>query len=88
MRLTSIICDFEQAAIHAMQDAFPTVRIKGCFFHLAQNMHRFSLGLSNHYKTDSDFALWAFAFIPLEKMDEYLDTLAAVLPDELIAMFH
>ena len=32
LRPVSIICDFEQAAIHAFQDAFPTVRIKGCFF--------------------------------------------------------
>ena len=30
----------------------------------------------------------ALAFVPLEKMDEYMDTLAAVLPDELIALFH
>ena len=95
MRPVSIICDFEQAAIHAFQDAFPTVRIKGCFFHLAQNMHTHlvSLGLSNLYKTDSDFALWAkmiiaLAFVPLEKMDEYMDTLAAGLPDELIPLFH
>ncbi|XP_068227468.1 uncharacterized protein [Palaemon carinicauda] len=77
LRPVSIIWDFEQAAIHAFKDAFPTVEIKGCFFHLAQNMHRHlvSLGLSNLYKNDSDFALWAkmiiaLAFVPLEKMDE------------------
>ena len=55
--------------------------------------HLVSLGLSNLYKTDSDFALWAkmiiaLAFVPLEKMDEYMDTQAAGLLDELITLFH
>ena len=30
----------------------------------------------------------ALTFVPLEKIDEYMDTLAAVLPDELIALFY
>ena len=55
--------------------------------------HLISLRLWNRYKTNFDFALWAkmiiaLAFVPLQKMDEYMDALAAVLPDELVALCH
>ena len=31
----SIVCDFEQAAHSAINETFPDVQIKGCFFHSA-----------------------------------------------------
>ena len=87
---SSIVCDFEKAAHSAMKETFPDVQVKGCFFHLAQNMqkHLTSLGFTNLYNTDPDFALKAkmiiaIAFVPLNKVDEYVDALATELSQEL-----
>ena len=82
----SIICDFEIAAFLAIKENFPHVEVKGCFFHLSQNMqkHIASLGLSSRYNNDSQFSLkvnmiLALAFVPVEHIDSYID----VLSDEL-----
>lgn len=90
LKPSSIVCDFEQAAHSAMKEAFPDVQIKGCFFHLAQNMqkHLARQGFISLYNTDPDFALKAkmiiaTAFVPLDKIDEYLDALSTELPQEL-----
>jgi len=60
------------------------------FFHLAQNMqkHLARLGFTSLYNTDPNFALKAkmiiaLAFVPLNKIDEYLDALATDLQQEL-----
>ena len=64
-------------------------KIKGCFFHLAQNMqkHLARIGFTSLYNTDPDFALKAtiiaIAIVPLNKIDEYLDAVATELPQEL-----
>ena len=63
---------------------------KDVFFHLAQNMQKqlARMGFTSLYNTDPDFALKAkliiaIAFVPLNKIDEYLDAVATELPQEL-----
>lgn len=86
----SIICDYEYAAFSAMKDCFPEVNVKGCFFHLAQNMkkHLAQIGVISQYNNDAEFALrakmvTALAFVPIADLDEYIDALANDLPVEL-----
>ncbi len=47
------------AAIGAIQSEFPQASIKGCFYHLAQNIYRRvqSEGLQERYANDANFAL-------------------------------
>ena len=54
-----IIVDFEKAAINSFMQYFPHTTIKGCFFHLTQNIWRKTqeLGLQARYQQDSEFAL-------------------------------
>ena len=85
----SVVCDYEQAAILAMQESFPGINIKGCFFHLSQNFQRktASAGYATLYQTDSDFALkakmlLAIAFVPIDRIDEYFDVILEQLSDE------
>ncbi|XP_031340835.1 uncharacterized protein LOC116168947 isoform X2 [Photinus pyralis] len=86
----SIFCDYESAALLAMRECFPNVSVKGCFFHLAKNMRKklADLNLIQTYNTDAEFALKAkmviaISFVPLDHLDEALDSLADVLPPEL-----
>lgn len=57
----AINCDFEQAAIAAMEENFPRTQIYGCFFHLSQNLqkHLAEIGLMQMYRNDPDFELQA-----------------------------
>ncbi|KAB0793284.1 hypothetical protein PPYR_12904 [Photinus pyralis] len=86
----SIACDFENAAISAMKHCFPRAEIRGCFFHLVQNMHKklSHLGLMQRYRIEADFALaakmvTALPFVPHQHLDEAIDMLANELPPEL-----
>ena len=65
---TTIMVDFEKAAINVLEDQFISV-ISGCFFYLSQNLCRQiqSKGLTTQY--DEEFAvqmrmLAALAFVP------------------------
>ena len=67
---TTIMVDFEKAAINALQDQFISV-ISRCFFHLSQNLYLQiqSKGLTSQYMDDEEFAvqmimLAALAFVP------------------------
>lgn len=91
----SIICDYELAAFSAMKEIFPDVEIKGCFFHLSQNMqkHIGTLGLTNLYNNNIDFCLnakmiLALAFVPIERIDDYLDSLSENLSEEHIPLLN
>ncbi|CAG8836736.1 15411_t:CDS:1, partial [Gigaspora margarita] len=71
LRPSTIITDFEIAAINAFRDAFPDVTNKGCFFHFAQSGWRKvqESGLSVQYSTDNHLnlkicQLFALAFLP------------------------
>ena len=37
---TELLIDYERAAMNAFVDVFPDADVKGCFFHLAQNVYR------------------------------------------------
>ena len=68
---TDILFDFEQAAFNAAQGEFPGVDVKGCFFHLCQNVWKKiqQNGLAQLYQDDDDFSILmrsitALAFVP------------------------
>lgn len=86
----AIYCDFEVANFKSVQEHFPDAEIRGCFFHLAQNLHKrlTSFGFSTQYNNDADFALKAkmisaLAFVPMGYMTEAMENLADELPHEL-----
>ncbi|XP_064117591.1 uncharacterized protein LOC135223014 [Macrobrachium nipponense] len=90
-----ISCDFEQAAISAMEECFPGVVIQGCFFHLAHNVHKQlkQIGLRVLYNNDSEFALKAkmivaLCFMPIPHLDTYIDALSEDLPQELQSLIN
>ncbi|XP_022171031.1 uncharacterized protein LOC111034225 [Myzus persicae] len=67
----SMMFDFEKAAMNASKYVFPSINIKGCFFHLTQSIWRHvqSNGLQVRYTNDSNFALElrklaALAYVP------------------------
>lgn len=85
LRPTTIMVDFERAAINAIQEEFPDVRIRGCFFHFTQCLWRNmqGAGLQQIYTEDANFALHlrqlaALAFVPEENVvatfEELLDS--------------
>ena len=56
---THMIMDFELAAISSFELEWPLTNVKGCFFHLTQNLWRKiqSLGLQSDYMNDQDLAI-------------------------------
>ncbi|XP_050706630.1 uncharacterized protein LOC126992005 [Eriocheir sinensis] len=96
---STILLDFELAAINAFKNEFPLARVSGCFFHLNQSVIRKvnELGLKVRYETDRDFAMTvkslpALAFVPIDEVPEVFEELGAAFPDEaecndLIAYF-
>ena len=78
----TIVLDFEQGAINAFRSRFPEASIKGCFFHLCQNVYKHvqSNGLQERYRQDADFALSirmipALAFVPPGDVINYYEHL-------------
>ena len=68
---TDMLFDFEQAAFNAARATFPGIEVKGCFFHLCQNIWSRvqKNGLEPLYEADDDFAILmrsisALAFVP------------------------
>ena len=55
---TSIMIDFEKAAMNSLENNF-NASISGCFFHLAQSVYRKiqDEGLTTNYQMDKEFAL-------------------------------
>ncbi|XP_068226305.1 uncharacterized protein [Palaemon carinicauda] len=90
-----INCDFEQAAFTAIKDSFPNVEIRGCLFHLSQNLLKqlSDFGLRNLYNTNPDIALYAkmitaLCFVLVVDLDTSIDSLAGNLPEELIPILN
>jgi hypothetical protein len=80
---TSMLLDFEQAAIRAATHSFPNATISGCFFHLSSNIWKNiqSLGLQQHYNDDPEFALQmrmlpALAFLPPDQVVQVFEMLS------------
>ena len=56
---THMIMDFELAVINGFEVEWPLTTVKGCFFHLTQNLWRKiqAIGLQSDYMHDEDLAL-------------------------------
>ena len=56
---TQMIMDFEKAAINSFEQVWPDTFIKGCVFHLTQNVWRKvqSEGLQSEYNQDEELAI-------------------------------
>ena len=87
---STIIMDFEKSAINAFSDAFPTSQIRGCFFHLTQNIYRQfqKLGLQQRYQEDQQLAhqvklLSSLAFVPCRDVIKRFCQVLKMLPPEL-----
>ena len=54
-----LLMDFEKAAANAFSHFWPKTLVKGCFFHLTQNIFRKiqAEGLQHEYQHNEDFAL-------------------------------
>lgn len=73
---TTLMCDFETAAIRAFEQEFPGLVMTGCFFHLGQCCWRKcqQLRLVTFYAEEDDlFASWlrclpALAFVPTDQV--------------------
>ena len=84
-----LIVDFELAAINSFSLNFPGTQIKGCFFHLTQNLWRKiqELGLKARYQQDPSFALQvrlipSLAFATPTDVPDLFSHLFATLPPE------
>ena len=84
-----LIVDFELAAINSFSLNFPGTQIKGCFFHLTQNLWRKiqELGLKARYQQDPSFALQvrmipSLAFATPTDVPDLFSQLFATLPPE------
>ena len=85
---TVILTDFESAAMGAFRARFPTARITGCYFHLAQSILRKvnEVGLKRDYETRDDIriavrCLAALSHVPVDDVPEAFDVLAESMPD-------
>ena len=60
----SVLVDYERAAVNALQNAFPQTNVKGCFFHLSQNIYRKvqSNGLQEQYASDVEVNLHMYTY--------------------------
>ena len=99
MRVTTLVMDYESAAIAAANETFPTAHVQGCFFHLSQCVWRKiqSLGLTNAYVENEEVrtfakALCALAFLPeqmvpeaFEQMEERLER--SEVADSLLELY-
>lgn len=84
---STIMVDFEKAAINSALEVFPDVTVKGCFYHLTQNVYRKiqQCGLQQQYQSDSDFAhhlkmLPALAFVPTDSVVSVFEELSEAMP--------
>ncbi|XP_018493957.1 uncharacterized protein LOC108863821 [Galendromus occidentalis] len=86
-----IHCNFELAAINGLLEVFPEANIAGCYFRLRmQNCRKqiVSEGLIPEYNNDSEFASQARmipsqAFVPIEDIEDALETMTDYLPESL-----
>ena len=87
----SVLVDYERAAVNALQNAFPQTNVKGCFFHLSQNIYRKvqSNGLQEQYGSDADVNLHirmiaALAFVKEDEVEDAFETLQDNITPEVV----
>ena len=83
------IVDFENAMLTALQETFPRSLIKGCFFHLSQNVKKkaYELGLKREYDSDINLrmkirSLLSLALIPPEDVFELFELVTGQFPND------
>ena len=86
----SVLVDFEQAAINAFHAVFPNSTLKGCFYHLSQNIYRKvqAEGLQERYASDEGISqttrmLAALVFVPTNRVVDTFEILQQQVPPEL-----
>jgi len=97
---SSILVDFEKAAMNTFSAAYTTATLRGCYFHLCQIvMGKVSgIGLKAEYENNEDTrtfirCLPALAFVPPQNVPEAFDLLADSMPqcidriDEAVTYF-
>ena len=84
-----INCNFEMADSNSLKMHFPSVEIRGCFFHLTQNMkkHVLALGYSQQYRNNAEVNLrckmvCTLAFIPIDDIEDAILQLSHQLSDD------
>jgi hypothetical protein len=89
LRPSTILTDFEKAAIDASHEEFSGVTNKGCLFHLGQSGWRKiqDCGLAVQYGSDEHLSLmlrhlFALAFVPSSEIPATFDTLKSRMPSE------
>ena len=90
LKPASIMVDFELAVVNSLERVFPDSEIRGCFFHLSQNIYRKNTehGLKQRYPEDSHFALTlrmipALAFVPTNDVTGAFEQLSEILHPEM-----
>lgn len=95
----SILTDLEIAAMSAFSEVYPSAQIRGCYFHLAQNVLRKvqEVGLKGMYESDDAVrgfirCLPALSHVPPEDVIDAFETLADTMPniqhvDEVVSYF-
>ena len=85
----SFLIDFEEAARQAIEETFPNITVKGCFFHFSQSIYRRvqAAGLQSKYQNEDEFSIKirmipALAFLPINNVVEAFETLEEVMPAE------
>ena len=74
--------DFEKAMMNSITTVFPSMEVKGCFFHFSQNIYRKiqEVGLLQLYNSDANFLkmrmIASLAFYMPDKVTEAFEVLA------------
>ena len=87
---STVLIDFEVAVKNALEIVFPGVDVKGCYFHLTQNIYKRikDNGLQVRYQQDAAFTLEvrmiaALAFVPGNDVNQYFNTLSGQIDQSL-----
>ncbi len=90
LRPHTVLIDFEIAVKNALEAVFPGVIVKGCFFHLSQNIWRKvqANGLQGRYQTEPAFVeevgkIAALAFVPEADVQRYFTDLSNNIDPDL-----
>lgn len=86
----SILIDFEQAAIKAINHSFPDIDVVGCNFHLAQSLWRRiqQLGMTEEYRSREEIRLCSkmllgLTFVPEKDVQFSLEIIKEDFPPEM-----